>query len=251
MPPKVVSFWSYSDGFTSTYLTMSTAKALTDEGYKVLVLDMNLNSPGLQLPNLNTTPGLVDLFNNALEEQEKPDLFELADLTSKYSFTIDRLSKGDQTRNITIMPAGAIEFGNKKYEFNLTELDIAALYKEGLGQGLFLVLKARLLELGFDYILVNSSPGYSDEAGVCCRDLADLVVVIDSDLDKPYQDRFLDALKKLDRDVITLNYGYEAKVELSDLGAMETKITYCPELIIRHFVEKQFKSSFDQTLERQ
>ena len=251
MPPKVVSFWSYSDGFTSTYLTMSTAKALTDEGYKVLVLDMNLNSPGLQLPNLNTTPGLVDLFNNALEEQEKPDLFELADLTSKYSFTIDRISKDDQARNITIMPAGAIQFGNKKYEFNLTELDIAALYKEGLGQGLFLVLKTRLLELAFDYILVNSSPGYSDEAGVCCRDLADLVVVIEKDLNKPYIDRFLDALKKVDRDVVVVDEVYGAKIELPEHESLPITLIYCPELIINHFVEKEFKSSFTQTLERQ
>lgn len=247
MPANVVSFWSYSDGFTSTYLTMSTAKALTDEGYKVLVLDMNLNSPGLQLPNLNTTPDLIDLINNVFEDQEKPDLFDLADLTSKYAFTIDRPSEDDQTNKITIIPAGAIEFGNKKYELNLTELDIADLYKERLGQKLFLVLKTRLLELDFDYILVNSSPGYSDEAGVCCRELADLVIVIDSDLDKPYQDRFLDALKKIDRDVIVIDGSYEAKVELSDLGVLETKITYCPELIIRHFVEKQFNDKSPTT----
>lgn len=251
MPPKVVSFWSYSDGYTNTYLTMSTAKTLTGEGYKVLVLDMNLNSPGLQLPNLNTTPGLVDLINNVFEDQEKPDLFELADLTSKYAFTIDKLCQDGQTRKITIMPAGAMEFGGNKYELNLTELDIAALYKEELGQKLFLVLKARLLELGFDYILVNSSPGYSDEAGVCCRDLADLVITIDEDFNKPYIDRFLAMLKKIDRDVITLDGVYEAKVEFPEHESQPLTITYCPELIIRHFIEKNFKSSFDQTLERQ
>ena len=61
----------------------------------------------------------------------------------------------------------------------LMTLNLHVLYEEGLGEPLIRAFKKKLAEADqYDYVLVDSRTGFSDEAGICTRDLADHLMIL-------------------------------------------------------------------------
>jgi len=163
-------------------------------GFRVLVLDLDLEAPGLTYldpdspdvapaqvqPELPLQQGFVDLMTDALERGEAGDLFKLsdADLEAKYTRTIkipDSLREFPGG-SLLIMPSGRCD---RNYAQRLDALNLNALYREGLGEPLIRTFKKRIAESGrYDYVLVDSRTGISEGAGICTRDLADHVMVL-------------------------------------------------------------------------
>ena len=62
---------------------------------------------------------------------------------------------------------------------DISQLDFGRLYEEGVGRPLFRILKDTIKQSKlYDYVLIDSRTGFSDESGICTRDLADHNFVI-------------------------------------------------------------------------
>ncbi|MGO9201132.1 MAG: KGGVGR-motif variant AAA ATPase [Limisphaerales bacterium] len=174
---------------------INTAGILAGRGFHVLVIDLDLEAPGLSYLNPDAPdvpgpagtpdnrplrPGFVDLLSDARERGQDGDLFTLPanDLANRYTQKY-RLPEGFgefTDGSLHIMPAGRFD---ADYARRFDALDLRALYQEGLGEPLIRVFKKRLAEAGlYDYVLVDSRTGFSDEAGICTRDLADHLMIL-------------------------------------------------------------------------
>ena len=74
------------------------------------------------------------------------------------------------------MPAGKFD-GHYAQRFDA--LNLHEFYEEGLGEPLIRFFKRKLVESDlYDFVLVDSRTGFSDEAGICTRDLADHLMIL-------------------------------------------------------------------------
>src|ERR1035437_8958779 len=117
-------------------------------GFRVLVLDLDLEAPGLsyldpELPDVSPEQtqrqlplqsGFVDLLSDAQERGAKAHLFTLsaAELEARYTqrIRIPASLREFPDGSLRIMPAGRFD---RNYAQRLDALNLSALYREGLG----------------------------------------------------------------------------------------------------------------------
>jgi Tfp pilus assembly protein PilF len=190
-----ITFYSFKGGVGRSMALINTAGILAGQrGFRVLVLDLDLEAPGLsyldpELPDVSPAqaqrqlplqPGFVDLFSDVKERGQEADLFALpaAKIDARYT---QQIKIPDSLRQIPdgslrIMPAGLFDCN---YAQRLDALSLSALYREGLGEPLIRAFKKKFAEAGlYDYVLVDSRTGMSEGAGICTRDLADHVMIL-------------------------------------------------------------------------
>ena len=195
-PAPVITFYSYKGGVGRSMAVLNTGVLIASRGFRVLIIDFDLEAPGLSHlyekkasePDLFPLAGVVELLHDADRREAEADLFTLSpgELAASYTFAYKlprSLGKSNES-SLSIMPAG--RFGNG-YPALLEELDLKGLYKDfgepkgsrSRGQNLILAFKFVLTRSGeYDYILVDSRTGHSEEAGICTRDLADHRMVL-------------------------------------------------------------------------
>ncbi len=182
---SLFTFYSFKGGVGRTMALLNTAAILAGRGFRVLMMDLDLEAPGLSYLEHESNgdkdiPGFVDLlYDVTTKGQEAPLACEnSAEAIKPYLHTIsvpDEVRKFDDGV-LYIMPAGMLD---KNYERRRLELDLPRLYREGRGQPLIQLLKQRIIESRmFDYVLIDSRTGFSDESGICIRDLADRLMVV-------------------------------------------------------------------------
>jgi Tfp pilus assembly protein PilF len=190
-----ITFYSFKGGVGRSMALINTAGILAERrGFSVLVLDLDLEAPGLSYldpeapdaasaqaqPEFPFQPGFVDLLTDAKERGQEADLFALsaADIEAKYT---RKIKIPDDLREFSdgalrIMPAGRFDHN---YARRLDALNLNALYRNGVGEPLIRAFKKKLAESGrYHYVLVDSRTGISEGAGVCTRDLADHVMIL-------------------------------------------------------------------------
>lgn len=190
-----ITFYSFKGGVGRSMALINTAGILAGQrGFRVLVLDLDLEAPGLsyldpQLPDLSPAEtqqqlplqsGFVDLIGDAKERGAEAHLFTLSatELEARYtqSIKIPPDLRQFPDGSLRIMPAGVFDH---KYAQRLDALNLSALYREGLGEPLIRAFKKKFAEAGlYDYVLVDSRTGMSEGAGICTRDLADHVMIL-------------------------------------------------------------------------
>jgi MinD-like ATPase involved in chromosome partitioning or flagellar assembly/Tfp pilus assembly protein PilF len=190
-----VTFYSYKGGVGRSMAVLNVAALLAARGFRVLIIDFDLEAPGLshlfgKNPAFPETTagnhqgeapkGVVELLADAKARGGEGDLFSqsFAEIHSRYSFSvgIPPELKPQEGGSLSIMPAGLT---NSSYSARLHDLSLADLYAKGLGQGLILHFKECIGSCGlYDYVIVDSRTGHSDEAGICTRDLADHLMVV-------------------------------------------------------------------------
>ena len=168
---------------------LNAATILAGRGRRVLMIDFDLEAPGLTLfqrrqsgeDRASTQPGLVEMIHDFLHD---PNNSPLADKENKGAFReryvrsifvpehLRRLEGG----RLDLIPCGRLD---KTYEKRLYDIKFDRLYAEGIGQPLFRHVKnvistSRL----YDYVLIDSRTGLSDEGSICTNDLADHLVVL-------------------------------------------------------------------------
>jgi Tfp pilus assembly protein PilF len=190
-----ITFYSFKGGVGRSMALINTASILAGtRGFRVLVIDLDLEAPGLSYLNTDApdaptsterpaTPphiGFVDLITDAKTRGEGADLFCLkpGELADRYTRRVCIPSSNSRFSDGTlhIMPAGLLDEG---YTRRLDELDLNGLYRDGIGEPLMRAFKQRIGRCGlYDYVLVDSRTGISEGAGICTRDLADHVMVL-------------------------------------------------------------------------
>lgn len=180
----IITFYSYKGGTGRSMAVANTAWILASNGLRVLVIDWDLEAPGLHryfhpfLPDkeLRLYRGIVDLvwdFAGATIDTEAPSEpgwhEELAQI-SPYAMSLDYEFPDGGT--VDFVPAGRQD---SSYAALVTSFDWENFY-ERLGGGRFLEALKRNMRQRYDYVLVDSRTGLSDIAGICTVQLPDILV---------------------------------------------------------------------------
>ena len=173
---KTITFYSYKGGTGRSLALANTAKYLARFGQRVVMLDFDLEAPGLHhkfgdcpwdMPPFRH--GLVDYLTDVLADGKPPKSLD------KY---VHRL-KDDLPRRqaVHLMPAGFCP--SHDYWMKLSGLNWHDLFysESPAGVPLFLDLQARIeQELKADYLLIDSRTGITEIGGIATTLLPDAVV---------------------------------------------------------------------------
>lgn len=166
----VVTFYSFKGGVGRTMGLVNVACALKARGQRVLLVDFDLEAPGLPTFRLfesaADTPGIVEYVTEYVERRQAPDV---AQFVTKAPHT-------EGTGEIFVMPAGRQD---SSYAARLSAIDWQALYAERDGFLMFEDMKAQWAQsIRPDYVLIDSRTGHTDVGGICTRQLPDAVAVM-------------------------------------------------------------------------
>ena len=180
---KIVTFYSFKGGTGRTMALANVAWILASNGLKVLVVDWDLDSPGLHRyyhPFLDpakvaATPGIIELITDyvwdaAQADERSPDwvrdyaqiLPHAVSLSWEFpdGGTLDFVSAGRQ---------------NRDYSSAVTAIDWDNFYDRLEGGQFFDGLRADM-KAHYDYTLIDSRTGLSDIADICTVHLPDILV---------------------------------------------------------------------------
>ena len=165
----VTTFYSFKGGVGRTMALVNAAVTLAHKGRRVLVVDFDVEAPGLDtfdvLRTSDEIPGVIDFTARYIESGQAPNV---ADYVGECP------NLGDEAGKLWIMPSGKSE----SYATNFNQVDWGELYDRQDGYLLFEDLKAQWQQfIQPDYVLIDSRTGHSDTCGICTRQLPNSVVV--------------------------------------------------------------------------
>ncbi len=191
-PPtgQILTFYSYKGGTGRSMAVANIAWILASCGKRVLVIDWDLEAPGLHRyfapfladPELAETPGLIDFFvafveGSRLEAQKptttgdnQPWFDQYSDILD-FAVSLDHEFQGDGT--LDFVPAGR---QGPSYGSLVSTFQWADFY-EKLGGGVFLESVKKQLRSEYDHVIIDSRTGLSDTSGICTVQMPDDLVV--------------------------------------------------------------------------
>ena len=166
----ITTFYSFKGGVGRTMALVNAAVTLALRGRRVLVVDFDVEAPGLDtfdvLQTRKEVPGVIDFVTRYLELGQAPDAAE---------YIGECPDIGEEDGKLWIMPSGR----SNSYAANFNQVDWAELYDRQEGYLLFEDLKEQWNQLlRPDYVLIDSRTGHTDTCGICTRQLPDSVVVL-------------------------------------------------------------------------
>jgi cellulose biosynthesis protein BcsQ len=190
MKPFWVTFYSYKGGVGRTMAMANVAALLARKGRKVVMLDFDLEAPGLdsfeEFKPAHEKPGVVEFVQKYQKTKTLPPLenyiFECP-LEEAISVNWWRRAGrdtgeviGELRGRVWLMPAGTKD---QRYNHDLAQINWPALY-ESNESGRFVEAWKKSIEEKYspDYVLVDSRTGLTDVGGICTGHLADLVVLL-------------------------------------------------------------------------
>ncbi len=181
----VITFYSYKGGTGRSMAVSNLAWVLASNGFDVLLIDWDLEAPGLHRylrpflvdPELRSTPGLVDFVWDVAKKKMTPISDGQADTAGDfpsledYVVGLDWKFEGDGS--ISFLPAGRQD---ENYAQRVNTFDWDNFY-ERLGGGKVLQAARDGLRPDYDYILIDSRTGVSDTSSICTVQLPDLLAI--------------------------------------------------------------------------
>ena len=166
----VTTFYSFKGGVGRTMALVNAAVELANTGRRVLVVDFDLEAPGLDtfdiLHSETQVPGIVDFVSEYIASGQAPEVTH---------FIGKSPGIGDKGGGLWIMPSGA---HHKSYATNFSQIDWGMLYERHDGYLLFEDLKEQWKQtIKPDYVLIDSRTGHTDTGGICTRQLPDAVAI--------------------------------------------------------------------------
>jgi MinD-like ATPase involved in chromosome partitioning or flagellar assembly len=180
---QVVTFYSFKGGTGRTMALANVAWILAENGNRVLVVDWDLESPGLHRffnPFLDSgalaqTGGIIDMIRafeaETTTERDRPRGWE-AELArvERFAFSLDYpFASGG---GVDFLSAGR---QNQDYKAGVSGLDWDVFYDRLGGAALFDALREDMKH-NYDYALIDSRTGLSDIADICTIHLPDVLV---------------------------------------------------------------------------
>jgi MinD-like ATPase involved in chromosome partitioning or flagellar assembly len=176
----VATFYSYKGGVGRSMALLNTAHHLASRGRSVVLIDFDLEAPGLHSavtkvwdnakPQLKNV-GVLDYFSDykaSAAGGAQPTIPDLGDY----------LSGGFGPKGqIRLMTSGDLsDFA--RYSRRLAELNIINFADRWYGRELLLELRAHIAEAGCDYLLIDSRTGHTDALGATTVLLPHAVVLL-------------------------------------------------------------------------
>lgn len=183
-PGEIITFYSFKGGTGRSMALANVAWILASNGHRVLVLDWDLESPGLVRyfhpflvdQSLQTSRGVIDLvwdFSTAamdLGHDDDPGWVADQAEIERYAVSLNWDFAGDGT--VDFVPAGR---QSGVYAGRVSSIDWGTLH-ERQGSGEFFAQLRENMRRNYDYVLIDSRTGLSDTAGICTLALPDTVV---------------------------------------------------------------------------
>jgi cellulose biosynthesis protein BcsQ len=228
----VVTFYSFKGGVGRTMALINAAVNLMQRGRRVLIVDFDLEAPGIQTYEPFTSGigslGVVDYVTKYIESGTAPDV-------NKY--IVEHSVNGG---SIWLMPAGR---DDGDYARRLHSIDWLTLYNEFDGYLMFEDLKQQWKSvLNFDYVLIDSRTGHTDVGGICTRQLPDANVLMFFP-----NDQNLSGLEEVVRNI---------RLEATGLRKKTIQLHFCPsnvpdlddeeQILRRHLEEASQTLEYDQ-----
>lgn len=170
--PAIVSFFSFKGGAGRTTSLIGTAFSLAKAGKKVVIVDLDLEAPGLSSiffkeDEINT--GVVDYLI------EKP-IHERQWHIHQHLLSIDHTLLNEFSDNLKIVPAGTVD---SNFIQKLARLDFQHLTTNQVGARLRSLLDEIMKsERGLDFILLDARAGFHDIGGFALSDLSHAAVIV-------------------------------------------------------------------------
>lgn len=166
----VTTFYSFKGGVGRTMALVNSAVELASWGRRVLIVDFDLEAPGLDtfdaLGFQGDVPGVIDFVTEYMVSGQAPEVSGFVERSD---------SVGKAGGGLWIMPAGA---SRTTYGEHFRQIDWSVLYEEYEGYLLFEDLKEQWkATINPDYVLVDSRTGHTDVGGICTRQLPDSVAI--------------------------------------------------------------------------
>ena len=166
----ITTFYSFKGGVGRTMALVNAAVNLALAGRRVLVVDFDLEAPGLDTFDVlrpdKEVPGIIEFVAQYLGSGQAPDVSDFIGECTP----IDELDG-----KLWIMPSGRKE----AYAANFNKVDWGDLYERRDGFLLFEDIRAQWKQtLNPDYVLIDSRTGHTDTSGICTRQLPNAVVIL-------------------------------------------------------------------------
>jgi tetratricopeptide (TPR) repeat protein len=183
---SIVTFYSYKGGTGRTMALANVAWILAANGNRVLVVDWDLEAPGLHRyflpfmddPDLKQTGGLIEMVSDYLflltrSSDRPPGTEEALDVADprRYAVALQFEFEGDGT--LHLLGAGRQDI---EYAERVRGLDWHKFYVSFRGND-FIETLAKKMRSHYDYVLVDSRTGVADMAGICTMQLPDQLVL--------------------------------------------------------------------------
>ena len=167
----VTTFYSFKGGVGRTMSLVNVGLELIKKGHKVLMVDFDLEAPGIETFNLpkpeGGSKGLVDYVTQYREDGQSPDVRD---------FLYESEGLSNNGGKLWIMPSG---MHDENYAKRLNQIKWDDIYNNEDGYLMIEDMKAQWKEyLNPDYVLIDSRTGHTDVGGICTRQLPDAVVVL-------------------------------------------------------------------------
>jgi CobQ/CobB/MinD/ParA nucleotide binding domain/Protein of unknown function (DUF4231) len=187
-PGQIITFYSYKGGTGRTMALANAGVLLARGGHRVLLMDWDLEAPGLHRYFADRTgfgkhPGTIDLLeelaglvpsnpNKAQASRELQRMSEEQTLSLVRDIDLERYLVTVED-SLQLVWAGASEL--EDYARRVSEFDWIGLHSRA--PYLFTCL-AEVLSERFGYVCVDSRTGVSDTSGVCTAMLPEKLVVV-------------------------------------------------------------------------
>ncbi|WP_051367245.1 FxSxx-COOH system tetratricopeptide repeat protein [Hamadaea tsunoensis] len=185
-PPegRIITFYSYKGGTGRTMALANTAWILAGQGKRVLVVDWDLESPGLHRyfhpfltdTQLRSSPGVLDMIRGyatgTLEPQPADDPGWYLRHAQVLSHAMSVHWVFPDGAFLDFLPAGK---QGPAYAEAVSTFDWPSFY-DRLHGGAFLRALRDDMRSNYDYVLIDSRTGLSDTAGICTVLLPDIIV---------------------------------------------------------------------------
>lgn len=180
---KVVTFYSFKGGSGRTMALANIAWILASNGKKVLVVDWDLDSPGLHKyfhPFLDpakvaATPGVIELITDYAWEASQGVERSAAWVRKRAQIIPHAVSLEWEFPDGGMLDFVSAGRQNRDYSAAVTAFDWDTFY-ERLDGGQFLDALRGDMKRHYDYALIDSRTGHSDISDICTVHLPDILV---------------------------------------------------------------------------
>jgi WD40 repeat protein/MinD-like ATPase involved in chromosome partitioning or flagellar assembly len=186
---QIVTFYSYKGGTGRSMMLANVAWVLASRGQRVLVLDWDLEAPGLHRyfypflrdPELTSSEGVIDFVHKFVAAAAIPPAGKGAPDDDEWFRPYANILRYAASLNWNFKDGGALDFipagrQGPSYPTRINTFDWEHFYQELGGWRLLELARERMRE-EYDYVLIDSRTGVSDTSGICTIDLPDVLVI--------------------------------------------------------------------------
>jgi cellulose biosynthesis protein BcsQ/tetratricopeptide (TPR) repeat protein len=181
----IITFYSYKGGVGRSMALANIAELLAQAGNKVLIIDWDLEAPGIErffyndVEEILGKPGLIDLLLDykaqmATEWKNQPKDEMPFPSPKDFAFEVSTTTRQGRLLLLTSGKRSASEF--QRYAENIRTFNWNEFYEKWEGELYFEWFKKECEEIA-DIVLIDSRTGVTEMGGVCTHQLADCVLL--------------------------------------------------------------------------